>query len=107
MRIGTDCFESIGIVLMMTPGTLKDLERIQDINEAKDTWSDAGDELYESMDDLAASMEAMRGGVGQLMAGLQSAESARQTWSAAKDGFWPEMIRPWSPFQTYPTVWKP
>ena len=86
VRIGTDCFESIGIVLMMTPGTLKDLERIQDINEAKDTWSDAGDELYESMDDLAASMEAMRGGVGQLMAGLQSAESARQTWSAAKDG---------------------
>ena len=86
VRIGTDCFESIGIVFMMTPGTLKDLERIQDINEAKDTWSDAGDELYESMDDLAASMEAMRGGVGQLMAGLQSAESARQTWSAAKDG---------------------
>ena len=86
VRIGTDCFESIGIVFVMTPGTLKDLERIQDINEAKDTWSDAGDELYESMDDLAASMEAMRGGVGQLMAGLQSAESARQTWSAAKDG---------------------
>ena len=25
VRIGTDCFESIGIVLMMTPGTLKDL----------------------------------------------------------------------------------
>lgn len=86
VRIGTDCFESIGIVFVMTPGTLKDLERIRDINEAKDTWSDAGDELYESMDDLAASMEAMRGGVGQLMAGLQSAESARQTWSAAKDG---------------------
>ena len=85
VRIGTDSFETIGIVMTMMPGTLKDLERIQDLNDAKETWSDAGDQLYESVDELAASMEAMRGGVGRLMAGLQSAESARQTWSGSKD----------------------
>ncbi len=85
VRMGTDSFETIGIVMTMMPGTLKDLERIQDLNDAKETWSDAGDQLYDSADELSASMEAMRGGIGQLMAGLQSAESARQTWRGSKD----------------------
>ena len=29
IRIGTDCFETEGIIMMMIPGTLKQLERIQ------------------------------------------------------------------------------
>ena len=86
VRVGTDCFETIGVVMAMAPGTVKDLEHVKDLKEAKDTWKEAGDELYDSMDQMAASMEAMGDGVNQLISGLQSAEAARKTWSGAKDG---------------------
>lgn len=85
VRLGTDCFETIGILMAMAPGTVKDLEHIQDLKETKDTWKGAGDELYDSMDQMAASVEAMEGGVNQLIRGLQSAEETRTIWSGSKD----------------------
>lgn len=44
--------------MAMVPGTVKDLEHIVDLKDAKDTWKDAGDQLYDSMDQMAASVEA-------------------------------------------------
>ena len=60
VRIGTDCFESTGVILAMTPGTVEDLEHIKDLKEAKDTWQDAGDQLYDSLEQMARSVESMR-----------------------------------------------
>ena len=85
VRIGTDSFETIGVIMAMMPGTVEDLEHIKDLKEAKDTWQDAGDELYDSLEQMARSVEDMRQGVGQVRAGLDSAESARQKWSNSKD----------------------
>src|SRR5699024_8827294 len=42
VRIGTDSFETTGVILVMAPGTVNDLEHIKDLKEAKDTWQDAG-----------------------------------------------------------------
>ena len=85
VRIGTDSFETIGVIMAMAPGTVEDLQHIKDLKEAKDTWQDAGDELYDSLEQMAKSVESMRDGVNQVQSGLQSAESARQTWSGSKD----------------------
>lgn len=85
VRIGTDRFETIGVIMAMAPGTVEDLQHIKDLKEAKDTWQDAGDELYDSLEQMAKSVESMRDGVNQVQSGLQSAESARQTWSGSKD----------------------
>lgn len=85
VRIGTDSFESIGVIMAMAPGTVEDLEHIKDLKEAKDTWKDAGDTLYDSLEQMAKSVESMRDGVNQVQSGLQSAESARETWSGSKD----------------------
>lgn len=85
VRIGSDSFETMGVIMMMIPGTAEDLEHISDLKEAKDTWKEAGDDLYDSMDQMAASVEAMRSGVNQAMSGLSSAEQARQAWSGNKD----------------------
>ena len=49
VRIGSDSFETTGVIMAMTPGTVEDLEHIKDLKEAKDTWQDAGDELYDSL----------------------------------------------------------
>ena len=85
MRIGSDSFETTGVIMAMTPGTVEDLEHIKDLKEAKDTWQDAGDELYDSLEQMAQSIEDMRGGVDQMQSGLNAAENARQKWSSSKD----------------------
>lgn len=85
VRIGTDSFETIGVIFTMAPGTLEDLEHIKDLKEAKDTWRESGDQLYDSLEQMALSVEGMREGVNQVQAGMDSAESARQKWSANKD----------------------
>lgn len=86
VRIGTDSFETTGVILMMAPGTVKDLEHIKDLKEAKDTWQDAGDAFYDSLDEMAEAIEGMENGLSALRSGAQSAEDARQVWSGAKDG---------------------
>lgn len=85
VRIGSDFFETTGVIMAMTPGTAEDLEHIKDLKEAKDTWQDAGDELYDSLEQMAQSIEDMRGGVDQMQSGLNAAENARQKWSSSKD----------------------
>lgn len=85
VRIGTDSFESVGVIMAMMPGTVEDLEHIKDLKEAKDTWQDAGDELYDSLEQMAKSVEGMRDGVDQVRGSLDHADSARQKWSSSKD----------------------
>ena len=85
VRIGTDSFETIGVIMAMVPGTVEDLEHIKDLKEAKDTWQDAGDELYDSLEQMAESVENMRQGVNQVRQGMDSADNARQKWSNSKD----------------------
>ena len=85
VRIGTDSFETTGVIMAMAPGTAEDLEHIKDLKEDKDTWRSAGDELYDSLEQMAKSVENMRDGVNQVQAGLDSAESAREKWSGSKD----------------------
>lgn len=85
VRIGTDSFETTGVIMAMAPGTIDDLNHIKDLKEAKDTWKDAGDALYDSLEQMAKSVESMRDGINQVQSGVSSAESARQKWSANKD----------------------
>ena len=53
VRIGTDSFETTGVIMAMAPGTIDDLNHIKDLKEAKDTWKDAGDALYDSLEQMA------------------------------------------------------
>lgn len=85
VRIGTDSFETTGVIMAMAPGTIDDLNHIKDLKEAKDTWKDAGDALYDSLEQMAKSVESMRDGINQVQSGVSSAERAREKWSASKD----------------------
>lgn len=85
IRIGTDCFETQGITMLMIPGTLKQLERIKDLKEAKDTIYDAADAIYTSMNELLYTVESMNDGLNDLKQGSIDMEQARQTFSSGKD----------------------
>lgn len=78
VRLGTDAFESVGILMMMIPGTLDALEHVKDAKEAKDTWKEDGDRLYESMDQILAAMEGLKPSVGVVSSGLGN---LNQAWS--------------------------
>lgn len=77
VRIGTDDYESVGVIMMMVPGTADALNHIKDLKEAKDTWREDGDNMYDSMNQLLRAMESMRGEVSQVQGGLDSLEQAR------------------------------
>ena len=57
VRVGTDKYENIGVIMMMVPGTLDELNRIKDLKEAKDTWREDGNKMYDSMNALLKTIE--------------------------------------------------
>ena len=57
VRVGTDNYENIGVIMMMVPGTLDELNRIKDLKEAKDTWREDGNKMYDSMNALLKTIE--------------------------------------------------
>jgi len=85
MRIGTNSFETKGITMMMIPGTLKQMEEIKNLKEAKDTIHDSAQAIYVSMDDIMNTMESMNEGLNDLKTGSVGTEDARSTFSAGKD----------------------
>lgn len=82
VRVGTDNYESIGIIMMMVPGTLDDLNHIKDLKEAKDTWREDGNKMYDSMNELLKTMESMKSEVSSVKGGLANLDQARGTVSA-------------------------
>lgn len=82
VRVGTDNYENIGVIMMMVPGTLDDLNRIKDLKEAKDTWREDGNKMYDSMNALLKTMESMKSDVSGVKGGLANLDQARGTVSA-------------------------
>ena len=80
-RIGSECYESTGVLILMIPGTMDALNHIKDIKEVKDTWRDAGTQMYDSMDAMLGAVESMRDGVNTLQSSLLAMERARETVS--------------------------
>jgi putative membrane protein len=85
IRIGTKSFETKGITITMMPGTLKQLEDIKEIKDAKDTLNDSFDAIYTSMNDVLNTMDSMKAGLSELQSGTAGLEDARSTFSSGKD----------------------
>ena len=82
VRVGTDDYESIGIIMMMIPGTLDDLNHIKDLKVAKDTWREDGNKMYDSVDELLKTVESMKTDVSGIKGGLANLDNARSSVSA-------------------------
>ena len=82
VRVGTDKYENIGVIMMMVPGTLDELNRIKDLKEAKDPWREDGNKMYDSMNALLKTMESMKSDVSGVKGGLANLDQARGTVSA-------------------------
>lgn len=84
-RLGTDSYESIGVLFMMIPGTTDSLDNITDLKHLRDTWRDSGNAMYDGLDDLLRIAESLRGEMEGLGGSLRLADSAREQLYQAKD----------------------
>lgn len=82
--IGTDSFESVGLMFLMVPATLSSLERIGDIREVKDQVRDSMDAMSDSADVILDNLSAMKGSLQETQKGLRAARQAKATFDAGE-----------------------
>lgn len=70
INVGTDSFESTGVVMMMVPGTLSQLSLIAQLREARDEVDDAYQAGYDSYNALLSAIGAMKNPLLQLRDGF-------------------------------------
>lgn len=88
IRIGTDSFETPGIVMLMIPGTLEQMKDIKDLKEAKDTIGDSADSIYSSLDSILGVLDDMSDSLKMTQEGLQALQEARESVNSAKGGIY-------------------
>ena len=82
--IGTDCFESIGLMFMMVPAPLSSLDRIGDIREVKDQVRDSMDAMSDSADVILDHLSEMKGSLAETQKGLRKAQEAKAVFDAGE-----------------------
>ena len=88
IRIGSDDFEFSGLAFMMVPVTLSQLDRLEDLRDARDTVKDSADAIGDSLDVILDSLEGLQDGLGGTVAGLKQLDESRKIISSAKDGIY-------------------
>lgn len=88
IEIGTSNFETMGIIMLMIPGTLDQMKEIKDIKEVKDTVSDSTDELLDGMDEILDKLDRVTSGMDSTKEGLAELKKAKENFDAAKDSFY-------------------
>ena len=86
IRIGTDSYESIGTIFLMTPATVGDLEKIKDLKELKDKFRnntnammDDVESLMDNVTDVGSQLDL----TNQALRDLQSGKNKLHSSSAA------------------------
>ena len=85
IAIGSDDFEFAGLVFMMIPLTMAQLDKVADIKEAKETLEDSADAVSDSLDIVLDSMEQMQDGISGTVSGLRDLDRTRQVIQSTKD----------------------
>ena len=70
---------------MMTPVTLSQLDRLDDLRDMRDTVKDSADAVSDSLDIILDSLEGLSAGLQSTAAGLKKLDAARQIISGTKE----------------------
>lgn len=86
IRIGTKEFETSGIIMMMVPGTMSQMDDIKDLKDVKDKAEDSLDGIVDSTNQLMDAIASLSGGLSQVQSGLTSMDKVRRNISNSGDG---------------------
>ncbi len=85
IRVGSDSFESTGLVFLAVPATLGQLDQVAALREAKEEVEDDLSGISGSLDEVLDALDNASGGLGAAANGLDRLNAARWTISGRKD----------------------
>lgn len=88
LEIGSNDLEFSGLLFLMAPVTISQLERLEDLRKARDTVKDSADAIGDSLDVILDSLDGLQGGLGSTVEGLRQLDRSRQILSDAKGGIY-------------------
>ena len=100
VRIGSNSFESMGLVLFMAPATLSSLDILSDMRDIKDRLGSSGDSLYEGLSSMLESMQSMQSGLGALSSGISGINAVRKQLIADRGTIDPQIDAALSSLET-------
>lgn len=85
IRVGSDSFESAGVIFLAVPATLQQLDKVAQLREVKEETQDSLDAMDASLDIILDTLEGMSGSLNTAAGGLDRLNSARGTISSRKE----------------------
>lgn len=84
IRVGSEDFSFSGLILLAVPATLRQLEQVADLREAKEKGEDSLERISDSMDAILNAMEGMSGSLNTAARGLDQLNAARGSLQSGK-----------------------
>lgn len=84
IRIGSEDFKFSGIVFAMVPLTVSQLEKVNDLRDAKETVEDSADAISDSLDVVLNTMGNMQKSIEDTADGIRGLDRTRQIFADSK-----------------------
>lgn len=78
VRIGSNDFESMGLIMFMTPATTSALDIMSSIRDIKDRLENSGDNLYTGVSSMLSTMQAVQGSLSSMSSGISGIDQVRK-----------------------------
>mgnify|MGYP003277732608 CR=1 FL=1 len=78
VRIGSNDFESMGLIMFMTPATTSALDIMSSMRDIKDRLENSGDSLYTGVSSMLSTMQAVQGSLSSMSSGISGIDQVRK-----------------------------
>ena len=78
VRIGSNDFESMGLIMFMTPATTSALDIMSSMRDIKDRLENSGDNLYTGVSSMLSTMQAVQGSLSSMSKGISGIDQVRK-----------------------------
>lgn len=78
VRIGSNDFESMGLIMFMTPTTTSALDIMSSMRDIKDRLENSGDNLYTGVSSMLSTMQAVQSSLSSMSSGISGIDQVRK-----------------------------
>ena len=78
VRIGSNDFESMGLIMFMTPATTSAPDIMSSMRDIKDRLENSGDNLYTGVSSMLSPMQAVQGSLSSMSSGISGIDQVRK-----------------------------
>ena len=78
VRIGSNDFESMGLIMFMTPATTSALDIMSSMRDIKDRLENSGDNIYTGVSSMLSTMQAVQGSLSSMSSGISGIDQVRK-----------------------------